>query len=440
MIVETRAPVSPTAAPQTDDADEEFAEFISPRVLMKSKSSISKELVSARRQRIEEKLLETRPSTSRHSILSLRTTGSSSPTPAETLSPGSAALARARENIEGRRKSRESAKAKVCIALASLKGKHKIPPPSPEGRSESDEITANEFIEEGRVEAELNETAAEGAIEQRRVETDVMGDDYTKIDDEDETHLDENRDLNDIETKSNEKSVGTLSGMFDHPEEAPVWTPEAKEAYSAVFNAKSELSATMTNTFSTSSRDDDSAPNASMEEVNATRLAQLHMLGESQVWDSIQSAGWRKRQRMIHLSEWKTRLSDMSQISSLQFVSIQRRAAIIAIIGGLFLSIWAYLTPDFVSATNGWIYGLRGPFARTFSALSIVCGAFTLEILRRNLQHREHIETLWTLAIWSAYFASLCQVSAVFAVFASRTCAHGCFMVSLGVIANELSL
>mmetsp|Transcript_22254 Transcript_22254/g.52565 ORF Transcript_22254/g.52565 Transcript_22254/m.52565 type:complete len:252 (+) Transcript_22254:2-757(+) len=230
-----------------------------------------------------------------------------------------------------------------------------------------------------------------------------MGDDYTKIDDEDETHLDENRDLNDIETKSNEKSVGTLSGMFDHPEEAPVWTPEAKEAYSAVFNAKSELSATMTNTFSTSSRDDDSAPNASMEEVNVTRLAQLHMLGESQVWDSIQSAGWRKRQRMIHLT-------------------------IIAIIGGLFLSIWAYLTPDFVSATNGWIYGLRGPFARTFSALSIVFGAFTLEILRRNLQHREHIETLWTLAIWSAYFASLCQVSAVFAVFASRTCAHGCFM------------
>ncbi|EJK45450.1 hypothetical protein THAOC_35938 [Thalassiosira oceanica] len=146
------------------------------------------------------------------------------------------------------------------------------------------------------------------------------------------------------------------------------------------------------------------------------------------------------RIQSLNVVEQSTRLSDMSQISSLQFVSIQRRAAIIAIIGGLFLSIWAYLTPDFVSATNGWIYGLRGPFARTFSALSIVFGAFTLEILRRNLQHREHIETLWTLAIWSAYFASLCQVSAVFAVFASRTCAHGCFMVSLSVIGNELSL
>jgi len=109
-----------------------------------------------------------------------------------------------------------------------------------------------------------------------------------------------------------------------------------------------------------------------------------------------------------------------------------------AIIGGLFLSIWAFLTSDFVSATNGWIYGVRGSFARTFSASSIVFGTFTLEILRRNLQHREHIATLWTMATWSAYFASLCQISTVFVVFASRTCAHGCFMVSLSVIANQL--
>ena len=108
-----------------------------------------------------------------------------------------------------------------------------------------------------------------------------------------------------------------------------------------------------------------------------------------------------------------------------------------AIVGGLFLSIWAYLTPDFVSATNGWVYGLRGPLARTFSALSIVFGAFTLETLRRNLQYRDHNETLWTMATWSAYFASLCQVSAVFAVFNSRTCAHGCFMVSLGLFSTD---
>ena len=308
MIVETRDPASPTAPKQADDADE-VAEFISPRVLMKSKSSISKEVVSSRRQRIEEKLLETRPSTSRLSMLSLRSlsTGSSSHTSAETLSPGSAALARARENIEGRRKSRESAKAKANDALASLEGKHKMPPPAPEGRSELDETTANEVIEEGREEAELDETISltegtVGANERETVEAEVMGDEHHSETDDEDDHLDENQGLDEIVSKSNEKSVGTLSGMFDHPEEAPVWTAAAKEAYSAVFDAKSELSAT--NTFSTFSQDDDSAQKASLEEVNVTRLAQLQMLGESQVWESIQSAGWRKRQRMINLSEY----------------------------------------------------------------------------------------------------------------------------------------
>ena len=334
---------SPTAAPQqAGETTPTTPEFISPRVLRKKNAAISKDLVSARRHRIEEKLLETRPSTSRRSMLSLNSTGSSSPT-AESLSPGAAALARARENIEGRRKSRELAKARVSYALASLEGRHTIPPPTPEGRSELDETeTANEFIDQGREEAELNGTATKEVNEQKRIETEATCGEFNfRTDDEYDNHFDE-QDLDsesneksvgtlsdifdhpeeapvwtaeakeaedghrldenhDLHSKSNEKSVGTLSSMFDHPEEAPVWTPEAKEAYSAVFEAKSELS--VANTSSTSFHDDDSAQKASFEEANAARLAQLQILGESQVWGSIQSAGWRKRQRMIYLSE-----------------------------------------------------------------------------------------------------------------------------------------